>query len=279
MTGDGDTFPLLLPSIGARGGEGLPWPWAALSQTLISQIDSVEVEILKSNPSSLAISAVGIAPTGGWSGANLVPRRYAMPPVDGIWDIDFLITPPPKGGIVTQALVKHPAGFLWLDSPAGLRGVRVHGTTNFTEALIAGAPPVSAAAAKIAKPSTPADVEFTIEVKRPIYVNQMPGSDSSTLEAKVNLTNPTASPIELVAPTPCDIVNWSISGRGEPVQSEPPQLCARVFVYLILRPGEALVTPLNIVLDKDAYATDDYTLSVSHWGLRGNATVHIEVVH
>lgn len=249
--------------------------------TLIYQVDSVAIEILKTNPVSLAIVADGQAPTGGWSNPRLEPRYYIVPPADGIWDFDFVITPPPQGAIVTQGFVKHRAAFFWPTIPPQVRGVRVHATTNSIETMLASDLLADVPPGELRKIDTGAkNAKASIEVKRPIIIDLQPPLKVSYLEANLTLVNPTDAAIELLASSPCDIVNWEIrTVDGMPVQTEPLVICIRPVPHLTLQPGQAIGEKLAIPLDGPAYQSGDYVLHISFWGVEAEATVNIQVVH
>jgi hypothetical protein len=94
---------------------------------------SVSVAILKTFPATLQVSAYGQTRTGGYTHVRLEPRVYVAPPADGIYEFDFVATPP--SGIATTVITPvtatcaHPAH-------AGIKGVRVYAETNQIEKLI-----------------------------------------------------------------------------------------------------------------------------------------------
>jgi hypothetical protein len=113
----------------------------------VLKVANVSGTILKSNPPQLAIVAVGIVSTTGWTNARLEPYFYVMPPADGIQDFDFVADPPT--GMTLQVLTPITAGLTWPDFPAWVKGVRIHaqhnkmewkldGTAAFTAEQIAG---------------------------------------------------------------------------------------------------------------------------------------------
>ncbi len=97
-------------------------------------VKHIDLAILKSNPPQLSITVFGSAPTLGWTSANLVPYVYITPPEDGIYDFDFVGTPPsgPAGEMITPAVTN----YVWPDYPPELKGVRIHASLNEMEKLL-----------------------------------------------------------------------------------------------------------------------------------------------
>lgn len=101
----------------------------------ILSVTAASLQIEKTNPPRLVIQASGFTTTGGWSNGLLIPYVYITPPQDGIWDFDFVATRPT--GFVTQMLTPIIAeDYIWEDFPAALKGVRIHGSSNYIEALL-----------------------------------------------------------------------------------------------------------------------------------------------
>ncbi len=75
---------------------------------------------------ALTVTAVGQVPTGGWTGAKLIPRKYKDKPADGIYEYDLTAVRPT--GIVTQALSKVRGDHRWTNPPADIKGIKVYGT-------------------------------------------------------------------------------------------------------------------------------------------------------
>lgn len=105
----------------------------------IMSVSTVDVHVLKSNPSKLDISATGEVPTSGWSNPALTPWYYIVPPKDGVQDFDFVATAPT--GIVSQVIKPiavqlivdiDPTDYWGKGQP--LQGIRVHSRTNSVEA-------------------------------------------------------------------------------------------------------------------------------------------------
>lgn len=97
-------------------------------QSKILTATSVSLEIQKTNPPNLIISADGIVNSGGWKNGQLVPFIYIAPPVNGIYEFDFIADRPT--GMVTQALTPIKAEFTWEDFPLELNGVKIYSSDN-----------------------------------------------------------------------------------------------------------------------------------------------------
>ena len=99
----------------------------AKEQPVLSVID-VKLAADKTYPPKLIIGAQGTVGTPGWTNAKLVPFVYIQPPPDGIYDFNFVATPPTKAvpQVVTCIDVKHVLETI----PKNLKGVRIHAQTN-----------------------------------------------------------------------------------------------------------------------------------------------------
>lgn len=80
----------------------------------------------------VSVIAHGLARTGGWKKARLVPYLYKMPPGDGIQDFDMVAEP--GGG--TQRITPIDANIDMGPGPSWLRGVRVHSENNSRTELL-----------------------------------------------------------------------------------------------------------------------------------------------
>ena len=100
-------------------------------------VKSVALDIEKTNPPQLIIQAEGEVNTSGWSNGQLIPYVYVMPPEDGIYEFDFIASPPsPKETVlpVTSSIKAVP--FVWQDFPQELKGVRVYASQNSIESTL-----------------------------------------------------------------------------------------------------------------------------------------------
>jgi len=96
---------------------------------MVPTILEAKYAILKINPPTLVITAVGEVPTGGFTGGELHRVVYVTEPKDGIQD--FIFTAVKPAGIVTQVISKIEAKpYEWkkYDSEAPwIKGFRIHG--------------------------------------------------------------------------------------------------------------------------------------------------------
>ena len=81
------------------------------------------------------IVATGTVSTSGWSNGELQPRIYIHPPEDGVWDWDFVATPP--DGIAADVISPVTAQSVVFTPPEWMLGVRVHASTNTLVASVA----------------------------------------------------------------------------------------------------------------------------------------------
>lgn len=89
------------------------------------RIESVQaVKTKESALPRLHVAALALAPTSGWSGAWLSPRYYLTPPADGVWEFDFMASPP--GGFVLQVMTPI-AAHGWVACPEWAKKVKVIG--------------------------------------------------------------------------------------------------------------------------------------------------------
>lgn len=100
----------------------------------VYKVDFVEAHLNKSHPPQLGIQFTGTVTSGGWTRPELIAWSYFVPPADGIYDFDFVASPP--RGIAIQALLPI-TGSITIENPPGeLKGVRIHSATNSVVALI-----------------------------------------------------------------------------------------------------------------------------------------------
>lgn len=105
--------------------------------TKIYAVEDVQLAILKTYPPTLRIVSTGLVNSGGWSDGKLIPYVYVMPPPDGIYDFDFVATPP--CGIAIQVILPITASHHWRAYPQDLKGVRIHASAGSLEARLDGA--------------------------------------------------------------------------------------------------------------------------------------------
>ncbi|MEO7340573.1 MAG: hypothetical protein ABI073_06825 [Luteolibacter sp.] len=104
--------------------------------TKIYSVDDIQLAILKTNPLTLRIIATGLVTSSGWGEPQLSRYVYIAPPVDGIYDFDFLANRP--GGTVLQPILPITAAFQWQPFPTELKGVRIHASAGSLEAMLDG---------------------------------------------------------------------------------------------------------------------------------------------
>jgi hypothetical protein len=98
----------------------------------ILEITELNVSILESFPPQLKVLAKGTVPTTGWSNPQLIPYVYVQAPPDGIYDFDFVATPPKD----IAAQVISPIRVSATLPGQGVKGIRIHASTNFKEFLL-----------------------------------------------------------------------------------------------------------------------------------------------
>lgn len=136
---------LLLAStfgLGVQAQEPMPFggqinPATSANPKRVLEVTAVEVlTVTIENDGRIVIVAVGTVPTGGWSNPKLDPWLYVTPPPDGIYDFDFVATPPASGMIVTQVITKVIASYVIWAPPKGFAGVKVHSQSNSIVATV-----------------------------------------------------------------------------------------------------------------------------------------------
>lgn len=97
----------------------------------VQEVSQVYLSILI--PPQLEIKVLGTVPSADWSNPQLVPFSNGQTPSDGIYDFDFVATPPQNGAAVVSPIT---AQYGWKAFPEDLTGIRIHGATNFREVLL-----------------------------------------------------------------------------------------------------------------------------------------------
>lgn len=82
---------------------------------------------------AIAISALGKIKIMGWSDADLRPLIIEEAPADGMLNLDFVVKLPQASDLFDTFVPLVKAMFV----PAWVRGVRVYGSTNYEEAMLA----------------------------------------------------------------------------------------------------------------------------------------------
>lgn len=94
----------------------------------VLEITGLRVQILESFPVQLQVLASGTVPSAGWSNPQLLPYTYVQAPPDGIYDFDFVATPPE-----ISAPVISPIRVRTIIPGEGIKGIRVHASLNSKE--------------------------------------------------------------------------------------------------------------------------------------------------
>ena len=102
--------------------------------TTILRVDTVTVDLEKTNPPQLTVQAEGQVSSLGWTAPKLSIYVYVVPPADGIQEFDFMATPP--SGVVAPSTEKVKASYTIRDMPSWVLGVRVHASSNNVEEKI-----------------------------------------------------------------------------------------------------------------------------------------------
>ena len=98
----------------------------------VLEVKDVRLTVYRSIPPKLLIEADGIVPTTGYTDPELIEYIYKQPPPDGIYDFDFVATPPQGGS--ADVLSPISASYLLVPIPKGLKGVKVHASWNSVQA-------------------------------------------------------------------------------------------------------------------------------------------------
>ncbi|WP_428307975.1 hypothetical protein [Lacipirellula sp.] len=91
----------------------------------VPKIVRIEYALAEDDPTTLLVTAYGKLLAGELSDVHLLRREYVQPPVDGIWEFDFLTTAPPektsKGETEARATAR------WTGYDQSMAGIRVYG--------------------------------------------------------------------------------------------------------------------------------------------------------
>jgi hypothetical protein len=99
----------------------------------VNRIDSVNLELIKTNLPSLLIIVKGQNLNSGYTNIRLDPFVYVHPPLDGIWEFTMIGEVP---HITDQVITDVSAEYTWKDFPKGLKGIKVYGQTNSKTAML-----------------------------------------------------------------------------------------------------------------------------------------------
>lgn len=108
-----------------------------MSQAKIYKVSAVEICVLKIKPPQFVLFATGQVTAPGWRRPALIPYLYISPPKDGIYDLDFVAERPAGSAAQIISPIAVTDIIPLLD---GLRGVRIHSSTNTIVAMVNGSP-------------------------------------------------------------------------------------------------------------------------------------------
>lgn len=114
--------------LAGSGNAETPKKTAKSKATKVLEVTRVAVSYLKSNPPQLKIDADGKTNTTGWSKPALIEHIYIKPPADGIYDYDFVATPP--AGISQPVITPISATTIRKTIPKEMKGVRIIASKN-----------------------------------------------------------------------------------------------------------------------------------------------------
>jgi hypothetical protein len=118
----------------SEGGTGAP----AGTDSAVQHVHAVKsVAASWLDRTRLQIDATGLAASTGWTEPRLNPRVYVRPPDDGIWEFDFVATPPdgPSLPSLSEVTARHVWTVPYGSSPAP-RGFRVYAAQGSVEKLL-----------------------------------------------------------------------------------------------------------------------------------------------
>jgi hypothetical protein len=100
--------------------------------TQVFEITNLHVGILESFPPQYEVTVRGTVTSAGWTNPQLRPYTYVQAPPDGVYDFDFVATPPQ--GVATQVIT--PIRLKVVLPGEGINGIRVHAAQNSKEAIM-----------------------------------------------------------------------------------------------------------------------------------------------
>lgn len=110
---------------------------ANTSELIHRLISGSEITILKTFPPTLSINACGENLTTGWGNDfELSPYYYITPPEDGVYEFNFIGTPPNPNDVILDVLTPCFANYFWNDFPNELKGVRIFSMENSIDLMI-----------------------------------------------------------------------------------------------------------------------------------------------
>ncbi|HEY8614795.1 hypothetical protein [Phenylobacterium sp.] len=104
-------------------------------QEQILSVSAGEVEV---DSGKLILKVAGATPSAGYTDAAFLPRIYAAPPKDGVYEVDVIATRPE--GAATQAVTSIEVERAWAGYPKErLKGVKFMTKTNEVVAMLPAA--------------------------------------------------------------------------------------------------------------------------------------------
>jgi hypothetical protein len=103
-------------------------------QVKVYEIKAVRLTRYRSVPPKLQIDVDATTRTSGYTDPQLVEYIYVHPPLDGVYDFDFIATSP---STVSSDVIS-PISLSYIMEPmhGDLKGVRIHATNNSLEQLL-----------------------------------------------------------------------------------------------------------------------------------------------
>jgi hypothetical protein len=104
-----------------------------MSTIEVNKIDSVVLQVIKTLPQILLITANGENENNNYTNIRLVAIIYKNPPPDGIWEFRMVGDVP----VFTDHIHTNvQAGYEWKDFPSSVLGIRVKGFLNSRTEMI-----------------------------------------------------------------------------------------------------------------------------------------------
>lgn len=94
------------------------------------------------------------------------------------------------------------------------------------------------------------------------------------------LSNESSKPVDVSAPTPCDVTYWTVKDSGgKTVESSRPEICNFVMQNRTIEPNETLrhddVAELNAHV---LVPGEEYTVEYHYWGVVEKAKFNVRIV-
>jgi hypothetical protein len=100
--------------------------------TQVFEITDLRVGVLESFPPQYEVTVRGAVTSTGWTNPQLRPYTYVQAPPDGVYDFDFVATPPKE--VATQVIT--PIRLRVVLPGADINGIRVHAAQNSKEVIM-----------------------------------------------------------------------------------------------------------------------------------------------